>query len=144
MKLTYASISCAPHLAGTSWLLLDSEPFDEWIDELETSTIDGQHAGLRRVNGSAELEGSGRDYGRDEIRQSIEQSQPLPWESASQGSIVVPSAFVAVLEAEHARFRAMPLEIVHGAAGRSWSDHWLVFSPSGGRCVSSKTTPFPS
>ncbi len=129
MKLTYASISCAPHLAGTSWLLLDSEPFDEWIDELEASTIDGRHAGLRRVKGSAELEGAGRDYGRDEIRQSIEQSQPLPWESAPQGSIVVPSAFVAVLEAEHARFRALPLEIVHGAAGRSWCDHWLVFFP---------------
>ncbi|MBM4778534.1 MAG: hypothetical protein GQE15_12600 [Archangiaceae bacterium] len=129
MKLTYCSISCAPHLAGTSWLLLDSEPFDEWVDELEASNVDGRQGAPRRVTGTAELEGAGRDYGRDEIRRSIDQSQPLPWESAPQGCVVVPTAFVAALEAEEARFRALPLEIVHGASGRTWTDHWFVFFP---------------
>lgn len=129
MKLTYCSISCAPHLAGTSWLLLDSEPLDEWVDELEAATVDGRQGTPRRVKAKAELEGAGRDYGRDEIRESIERSQPLPWESGPQGSIVVPTAFVVALETEGARFRALPLEIVHGASGRTWADHWLVFFP---------------
>lgn len=129
MKLSYASISCAPHLAGTSWLLLDSEPFDEWVDELEASTIDGRQGEPRQVTAKAELEGSGGHYGRDEVHQSIERSQPLPWESGPQGSIIVPTAFVAALEAEGARFRAQPLQLVHRASGRTWADHWLVFFP---------------
>lgn len=129
MKLTYCSISCAPHLAGTSWLLLDSEPFDEWVDALAASSVDGRWETPRRVTANAELEGAGRDYGRDEIRESIERSRPLPWESGPQGSSIVPTAFVTALEAEAARFRALPLEIVHAASGRTWADHWLVFFP---------------
>lgn len=125
--LNYASINCAPHVAGSSWLLLDLDPVDAWLTELESSAIDGRQGEPRRVNATAELEGADDDYGQDEIRECIEKSRPLPWESSSEGSVIVPTAFVAALEAEHAAFRAVPLELVHAAATRTWTDQWLVF-----------------